>query len=286
MVPGSKPAGFPCDQAGQSLVLEQFVPFDFSSQAVAPTDEDNAQFGLEGGRYGDWSRAPANWQPYHPAHDDYQTAGKCRRWIGRCLNVGTRYRLLTEADVRQAFEEAREGKPVVLGLTNHDFRDLRVDVEAIRTLIAAVSKDFPDVVFQFSEAVAAMRSALRLVPQPPCELELSVTKVNGTGHVLKVSSATPAFGPQPWLALKTSSGTFHHDNFDILTPFHRWQYVFDEETFPLKALCAVGVATNNAFGTTTVSVLETDTGRVSSQLWNAPGKVCPVLQPAKTLEYT
>jgi hypothetical protein len=244
-----------------------------------------AQFGLDGGRYGDWRRAPVNWQPYHPAHDDYQAMGDCRRWIARCLNVGTRYRLLTEADVRQAFVEAREGKPVVLGFTNHDFRDLRPDVESVRTLVAAVSKDFPGVEFEFSEAVAAMRSALGLDSQPPCELELSLTKVDETTHVLKVSSSTPTFGPQPWLALKTHSGTFHHDNFDILRPFHQWQYVFDEETFPLKALCAVGVAANNASGTTTVRVLEMETGNVCSQLWNATGKRGPILQPAKTLEY-
>ena len=283
--PAANRPGYHVTRPDSHWFLEQFIPFDFSSQAVAATEEDKAQFGLDEGRLGDWRRAPANWQPYHPAHDDYQVPGGCRRWIGRCLNVGTRYRLLIEADVRQAFEEARAGKQVVLGFTNHDFRDLRLDVQSVRKLLVAASKDFPDVAFQFSEAVAAMRSALGLVSQPPCELELSLARADGTAHVLKVISPTPVFGPQPWLALKTSAGTFHHDNFDILTPFHRWQYVFDEETFPLKALSAVGVAANNAFGTTTVTVLETETGKVSRQLWNALGMDCPVLQPSKTLEY-
>jgi len=200
------------------------------------------------------------------------------------LNVGTRYRLLTEADIRQAFLEARAGKPVVLGLTNHDFRDLRLDVQSVRKLLVNVSKDFPDVAFQFSEAITAMRSAMGLVHQPPCELELSLAKA-GRAHVLKVSSSIPAFGPQPWLALKTSTGTFHHDNFDILTPFHEWQYVFDEETFPLKALSTVGIAANNAFGATTVSILETETGKVSRRIWNSPQVESPLKQVAKILEY-
>ena len=64
---------------------------------------------------------------------------------------------------------------------------------------------------------------------------------------------TPTFGPQPWLALKTVAGTYHHDNFDIDVPFHQWRYVFDEETFPLRALESIGVAANNAFGVTTVA---------------------------------
>jgi hypothetical protein len=282
--PAANRPGYHVTRPDSHWFLEQFIPFDFASQAAAATNEDNVQFGLDGGRFGDWRRAPVTWQPYHPAHDDYQAPGNCRRWISRCLNVGTRYRLLTEADIRQAFLEARAGKPVVLGLTNHDFRNLRLDVQSVRKLLVNVSKDFPEVAFQFSEAITAMRSAMGLVHQPPCELELSLSKA-GRAHVLKVSSSIPAFGPQPWLALKTSTGTFHHDNFDILTPFHEWQYVFDEETFPLKALSTVGIAANNAFGATTVSILETETGKVSRRIWNSPQVESPLKQVAKILEY-
>ena len=38
------------------------------------------------GRSGDWRRAPRN-GIYILSHDDYQTPGNCRRWIGRALNV-------------------------------------------------------------------------------------------------------------------------------------------------------------------------------------------------------
>src|SRR5258705_11970319 len=113
-----------------------------------------------------------------------------------------------------------------------------------------------------------MGAALDLAPLPPCELDLAVRQIDERTHVLKVSSATPTFGPQPWLALKTVEGTYHFDNFDIDTPFHQWQYVFDEETFPLAAVTAIGVAANNAFGTTTVAVRNTATGRVSRKHWN------------------
>jgi hypothetical protein len=283
--PAANRPGYHVIRPDSHWFLEQYIPFDFSNQAMRISVEDKAQFGLEGGRFGDWRRAPSNWQPYHPAHDDYQSVGSCRRWIGRCLNVGTRYRLLGESDVRQAFAEARSGKPAVLGLTNHDFRDLRLDVISFRKLLVTISKEFPDVAFQFSEAIAAMRSALKLVYQAPCELELSLAPAGKSAHVLIVSTSTPTFGPQPWLALKTVTGTFHHDNFDILTPFHRWQYVFDEETFPLKALSAVGVAANNAIGTTTVSVLETETGKASRKVWNEPQVNHIASELPKTLEF-
>ncbi|MBK9306940.1 MAG: hypothetical protein IPM58_07610 [Nitrospira sp.] len=248
--------------------LEQFIPFDYSNQAFTPTEQDKAQFGIQGGRWGDWRRAPTNWQPYHPAQDDYQTAGSCRRWIARCLNVGTRYKLIGELDVRQAFEEARQGKPVVLAFTNHDFRDMRPDVNEVRRLLLGVSREFPDVRFKFAEAVSAMRDALKLPEQPACELDMSLKTVDDSTHVLEIRSSTPTFGPQPWLALKTASGTYHHDNCDIEEPFYRWQYVFDKETFPLHALSAIGVATNNAIGVTTVAVMDPMTGKSVRRFWN------------------
>jgi hypothetical protein len=274
--PAAHRPGFHVTRPDSHWFLEQFIPFDFSSQAVVPTPEDEAQFFLKGGRFGDWRRAPVSWAPYHPAHDDYQVQGGCRRWIARCLNVGTRYRLLTEAHVRQAFEEARAGKPVVLAFTNHDFRDFRPDVDVTRNLLERVAADFAHVPFRFCEAVDAMRSALGLRPDPPCELDLSLKPVANATHVLEVRTTTPTFGPQPWLALKTTAGTYHYDNFDIDSPFHCWRYVFDAETFPLSALSAVGVAANNAFGVTTVSLLDPATGRSATRHWNMLASSSPI----------
>ena len=117
-----------------------------------------------------------------------------------------------------------------------------------------------------------MRSALDLLPETPCELDLSLKAVDNCRHMLEVQSKIPNFGPQPWLALKTSAGTYHYDNFDIHVPFHRWQYVFDEETFPLNSICAIGVAAKNAYGITTVSLMDPASGKVSKQDWNTADK--------------
>ncbi len=272
--PAANRPGFHVTRPESHWFLEQFVPFDFASQAAAPTEADVSQAGLETGRWGDWRRAPVTWEPYHPAHDDYQVRGSCRRWIARCLNVGTRYRLLTERDVRQAFDEAREGRPVVLCVTNHDFRDMRQDIDEVRGLLARVAPDYPNVAFRYCEAVDAMRHALGLPPEPACSLDLALEKPNGA-HVLRITTPTRSFGPQPWLALKTKSGTYHNDNLDCDEPFRRWRYVFDDETFPLEALECIGVATNNSVGVTTVRTLDVTTGRVATKHWNPPSADLP-----------
>lgn len=266
--PAAHRPGFHVIRPDSHWFLEQYIPFDYASQAMVHTVDDEAQFGLAGGRLGDWRRAPVTWEPYHPSIDDYQVPGTCRRWVARCLNVGTRFRLLIEQDVRQAFQEARSGRPVILSFTNHDFRDMAPDIEGVRQMLHKVSRDFPDIPFVYSDAVTAMREALRLPVQPPCELHLNMQRLDDATHVLVVESQTPTFGPQPWLALKTVTGEYYHDNFDIDIPFHRWQYVFDNDTFPVQALAAVGVAANNAFGATTVAVLEPLSGAISTTHWN------------------
>ncbi len=269
--PAAHRAGFHVIRPDSHWFLEQFVPFDFSNQATKATAEDRAQLGIMGGRFGDWRRAPANWQPYHPAHDDYQIPGDCRRWTTRCPNIGTRFKLLTLADVRQAFAEASAGKPAILAFTNHDFRDMRPDVDGVRGMLSLASKDFPAVSYRYCEAIEAMRLALGMPLMPPCELTLELQSVGDRVHVLRAHSPTPTFGPQPWLALKTKAGTYHYDNFDIDEPFHHWQYVFDDETFPVNALSSIGVAANNAIGTTSVAVMDITTGKTTHRRWNLPG---------------
>jgi len=282
--PAAHRPGFHVTRPDSHWVLEQYVPFDFASQAAVPHAEDSTQCDLAGGRLGDWRRAPRTWEPYHPSHDDYQTPGNCRRWIARCLNVGTRFRLLAEHDVRQAFEEALAGKPVVLAFTNHDFRDLRPDVEATRQMISRIARQFPDVPFRFVEAIQAMRSALRLPAQPPCALDMTIEQIADATHVLRIETETPTFGSQPWLALRTTAGTYHYDNLDIDQPFHRWQYVFDAETFCLAALSDVGIAASNAFGITTVRVLHPASGKVSRRVWHEPlpERTCDGCQSTET----
>jgi hypothetical protein len=270
--PAAHRAGFHVIRPDSHWFLEQFIPFDFSNQSVALSGDDTSQFGVTTGRFGDWRRAPATWTPYRPAADDYQTPGTCRRWIARCLNVGTRYRVLTDSDVRQAFKEAGSGRPVVLAFTNHDFRDIRPDVDRVCRMLTSVAREFDDVSFRYCEAVEACRGALGLRPEPPCELDIRLRPAGRARHVIEISSATPTFGPQPWLALKTSAGTYHHDNLDIEVPFHRWEYVLDSETFCLDALEAIGVAANNAYGVTTVARLDARTGAVTRAHWNLGGR--------------
>jgi hypothetical protein len=266
--PSANRPGFHVTRPDSHWFLEQFIPFDFASQSMTPSIEDEQQTDLNGGRFGDWRRAPRTWRPYHPDYDDYQSEGNCRRWIARCLNVGTRLRLLNESDLRDAFEEARNGNSVVLAFTNHDFRDLRIDVDYVRKLLANVRRDYPDIPFEFREAASAMREALKLPAQSPCNFEI---KFQSTSErtVICIKTRIPTFGPQPYLAIKTNSGEYLHDNFDIQKPHYEWSYTFDEQTLPINAIESIGLAANNSIGITTVVRWDSDTNIITSKEWNS-----------------
>lgn len=113
-----------------------------------------------------------------------------------------------------------------------------------------MAPEYPGVNFKFAEAIDAMRGVLDVDPQSSCGLDMSVRRIGRRGHWLEVRTNAPSFGPQPWLVSRTTTGTYHYDNFDVEKPFRYWQYILDDDTFPIRALSAVGAAVNDAYGAT------------------------------------
>ena len=252
--------GFHATRPDSHWFMEQFLPFDYANQSSG--EDYSAQKDLSGGRFGDWRRAPKTWSPYHPAHDDYQRQGDCRRWIARCLNVGTRLRLITEQDIELAFEEATQGKPVILAITNHDFRDIRPDINRFREMLVKVSRRYPAIRYRYCEAREAMRRALGM-PLTDQGFKLSLAR---NGNVLQVSSTTRTFGPQPFWAIKTRSGQYFHDNLDFQHPFREWTYTLDEHTCPVDSVSQVAVGACDEYGNVSVAVLNLESGALVSAI--------------------
>ena len=246
--PSVNRAGFHIERPDSHWFLEQWIPFDLSNQAFPEEDE---QADMTAGRFGDWRRAPGDWSIYQPDHDDYQVRGKCRRYIARCLNVGTRMRCINEAEIRKAFGYAGKNGSALMGFTNHDFRDMEPDIELVRSLIRKVKPDYPDVKFKFCDAREAFNRAIFGKFQPPeknlLSGDLEKTAIDGQWK-LTVEASDKTFGPQPFLAVETKDGNFHHDNFDFQELFRKWTFTFDEHTFPPSTVKKIGVGTNDTRG--------------------------------------
>ncbi len=240
--------GFHTIRPDSNWFLEQFIPFDYSNQRV--NSKDNNKSDLTDGRFGDWRRASKSWSPYHPSHDDYQKPGNSRRWTARCLNVGTRHRLLKYSDVLQAFKEANN-KSVILSFADHDYRDISLDIDYVFQLIKKASKRYPKIKFKWCNAREAMRDSLNLKKEKNVIIS---QKLNGNIFSLKFNKQI--FGPQPYFVIQTKKGEYFHDNFDIQKNFFEWSYTFDEHTIEKKSIKKVGWAANDKFGTTYISVFD------------------------------
>jgi hypothetical protein len=233
--------GFHAERPDSHAFLEQWIPFDYANQVH---EDDVDQPDLSGGRFGDWRRAPVSWRGYHPAHEDYQQIGSCKRTIFRCLNVGTRFRSLKAKHVEQAFQEAQSSGSAILAFADHDYRDIRPDVDLVRTFLNSIRHKYPNVKLKFSSAEAAAR-ALQCSLYSPKPF-LSMQLINNLLEVRLLSGNL--FGSQPFLAILDRIGRVHHDNFEIQAPGKCWTYTFDDQTLPLSAVEKIGVGSAGLYG--------------------------------------
>lgn len=240
--------GFHAERPDSHLFLEQWIPFDYANQSGAG---DVSQPDLALGRFGAWDRSSISWRGYHPHHDDYQQKGQCRRRIFRCLNVGTRFRTLTENHVREAFSEANSDGAAILAFADHDYRDMRPDIDTVRQFLQIVRKDYPDVHIKYAGAEAAAIGLLGYEKETRLQLKIRLE----TNRIIVETLAGEVFGPQPYFAIKTKEGRYFHDNLDVIEPYRIWAYTLDDQTIPINQVEKLGVGSAGKYGGRSVAIL-------------------------------
>ncbi len=216
--------------------LERFIPFDYSNNSPA----------VKEGAY-DWSRAPRDWLPYHPAANDYQSKGAMRRVIVRGLPVAAKggSNTLTERDVVLAFELAAAGKQPILSYVTHDYYKSAMEEFALaHRFLEKVAKKFPTVHWEYRNALDAVRESLSL--RSPPRLSLTVTKNKAKEFTIQANHQV--FGGMPYVAVRYEDG--REERVDVTKREEgSWQYNGQE------AVAAIGTAANDAFGNTAIAVL-------------------------------
>ena len=245
-------AGFHTERIDSNLFLEQWIPFDPSNQAIDEDNQPKYQKDLMQGRFGDWRGAPTDWSLYNPDIYDWRKPGNANRVIGRVLNMKSRHRNITIEEIEKAFNKASNGENVYLGITNHDWREMSLEIDEFRAMLLTVSKIYPTIKFQFSETIDAFRNVLSY-----SEKEISVNKLKIEAkildNILQVNITNgEIFGPQPYLAIKTIGGDYFHDNFDFHKSKKEFSYTFDEYTIPLSRIETLAIASNDKYGTSEI----------------------------------
>lgn len=241
-------AGFHTVRPDSNLFLEQWIPFDASNQSVDASLTPKHQNDFLNGRFGDWRGAPDDWSIYSPDFKDWRKSGKLNRKIARVLNMKSRHKEINQIEIKKAFEKAICGDNVYLGITNHDWRNMEVEIDEFRDLFLKVKKSYPGVNYKYSETKQAFRAVLNFGKQEP--LNFNIDLIN---NVLKCSITTgEIFGPQPYLAIKTINENYLHDNFDFGKDSNQFTYTFDSYTVSISEVKSIFVASNDKYGNTCI----------------------------------
>lgn len=262
--PSSFRPGYHTERPDSHWLLEQYIPFDFGNQSIELTDDDLKQCDLADGRFGDWRRAPSSWEYYHPSHDDYQLPGNCHRTIFRCLNIGTRVRLMTQAEVDKAFARAQSGIDTILAFCDHDFREMSYDIEDAYKLIQTSAVKYPDVKWINSKANNAACDVLGLSRKA---IEIDAFFDQKSTNRLIIETNIESFGAQPFFAVKTKSGRYINDNLDIQIPNTKWTYTFDQDSIHIDDIDTIGIATNSRVGSGQLIILDQNGFKMLKKSW-------------------
>lgn len=255
--PSSYRAGFQAERPDSHWFLEQFIPFDMTNMSTEDTSDIDNSSDFKMGRSGNWRLAPNDWSVYRPSHENYQVPGECKRLIGRSLNIRGRVARLTQDELNKAFSRAESGLDTIVGICSHDWRDLEVEVNDFREMLKCSSALFPGVDFSFSDAKSAFFTQLTKEEkaQEPIKLSLEFSLEDSGDCIPFITVKTEfgkIFGSQPFLAIKTKSNRYIHDNFDFSVHEGVWHYAFHSDTLPISDVDKIGVAANDIQGNTCV----------------------------------
>ena len=216
--------------------------------------EDALQKDIGGGRYGDWRRATTEWEVYHPDHLDYQKKGSMKRYIARCLNLGSRLRSITREEIYHAFSRADSGKKTILSVTNHDEREMRKDINQFMQEVRDVQKNFSNVKICHTNAVSAVRSVESIPYEEPTKFEITLVD-----NLITIQANKPVWGAQPYFCFHTTDDRYIHENLDFQGGL-TWSYVFDVDTIELSNVHSIGVAANDHYANTSVYRIDVSNG--------------------------
>ncbi len=119
------------------------------------------------------------------------------------------------------------------------------DFESVYKMLKKASNKYK-IKFRFSDAREAFQTEFKMTKK---KLKF---KVKFDNKKIFIESKDKIFGPQPFLALKTKSNKYFHENFFIEEPFTKWTYTFDRHSIDLKNLDFFAFAANDKFGNTTI----------------------------------
>jgi len=204
-------AGGTIETNEQSLWLNNWIPFDYSSRSPEPSLKfylanlkNILKFRFKKPLWS-WTKAPKKWHFYHPSENNYQKCGKMKRSILRCLDIDSAAHKLTKSDIKKAFQEAQDSGQALCSFFTHDFyKTADKEIASALLMIKDIAKQYPDVDFTYETALTAAQKLI-YPDNKPDKLEIKATY---SDNLLNIESNQSIFSPQPWVVIKTKNNKY------------------------------------------------------------------------------
>ncbi len=189
----------------------------------------------------DWSQAPSEFVPYHPAPENYQLPGDSPGWNLRSAHFwGVRARDLMDT----VFAAAANGTDQIACFWGHlPETDFNTNVEIMDSLAHKMANKYPEVKFRYCTAIEGMQRWQQTSDSLAPEVTLEQTG-NETEIGFRITSNEATFQPVPFLAVKDI-----YENYFIMdcyaTGTNTWETT---ETINRELLAKVGAALCDSMG--------------------------------------
>lgn len=190
-----------CFRAGGTIMdnqssrwVDTWFPFDYSNRAPLK---------LEG--LVDWSKARNDWGLYHPDSENFIKQGNGNRIMARCLDLMTGEYVLDDKEIHKAFKRAESGLETILSVFDHDYRDIAERIESFCSSIHKIAKEYPDVHWEYSSPVEAIRNAVGMNSCKGLKLYALLE-----GNSVYIWSSDSIFQHIPWIAIEDNEGHVEH----------------------------------------------------------------------------
>ncbi|KAA3610414.1 MAG: T9SS C-terminal target domain-containing protein [Calditrichaeota bacterium] len=225
------------DNDWQHYLDEKVLPYSMHNDYPSKRTEDSEPID----NIFDWSQAPSQFVPYHPAKDNYQVPGDGPGWQVRSASF---QRTKANNLMDDVFAAANQGTDQVACFWAHlPESDFPENMQIIDSLAHKAAAKYPDVKFQYCTAIEAMQLWRGSIDSIAPVLQFSQEQV-GESVYFTIQSNETIFQTRPFVAVKNI-----YEEYSVLecvsTGANEWKTIVP---VPQNSLAKAGVTVCDSMG--------------------------------------
>lgn len=195
----------------------------------------------------DWSKAPAEFVPFHPSPDNYQLPGESKGWNVRSINMSS----IPQSLMDSVFARAKRGIDQLVCLWAHlPEENFLEQIKRVDSLAHISAGKFTTVKFRYTTAIEGYQRWLKKENTPAPVLTVTPYETSGKIRYV-IESDKPIFQERPFFAVKDI-----YENYKILNTYKTGVNKWITEYTDRKLLAKAAVTACDEAGSQTIKTIQ------------------------------